>query len=185
MKVKSLLCGLVCLCLLSGCSGQPEQGTESSKQENITTSSSQTETTKTTTAPTTAVEEKHSSPEKAIEEFCRTYSSNDTEACKKIVPPDFLYYQDLNSNESTNDSWNPNNDKIEIREFKQNIKLEKGEEMYEWYMNYYTAIKSTNAEKITFYTTSAIVDWGDGEEIMQIDFFCVLENGKWYAVLAD
>lgn len=181
MKIKSILCGLVCLCMLSGCSSQPQQEAESSKSENTITSSSQAET---TTIPATTVEEKHSSPEKAIEEYCRTVSEHDVEACKKIVPPDFLYYLDL-KDEPVDDAWLLNTGKIELREFKQNIKLEKGEEMYEWYMNYYTAIKSTNAEKITFYTTSAITDLGNGEEITQIDFFCVLEAGKWYAVMAE
>lgn len=174
MKIKSILCGLVCLCMLSGCSGQPQQGTES-KQESAN-ANSQTETTITTTVPTTAVEEMYSSPEKAIEQYCKTFSAKNTEACKKIVPPDYLYYIDANKEENNAVGYwigegENNTDKIEVREFKQNVKLEKGEEMYEWYMNYYTAIKSTNAEKITFYTTSAIVEWDDVEKIMQIDFF--------------
>lgn len=79
-----------------------------------------------------------------------------------------------------------NSDKIRVTEFKSNIELEKGEEMYEWYLNYYTAIKSTNAEKITMYTTSAVVsDSIEEEQTADIQFFCVLEEGKWYAIIAD
>ena len=66
MKVKSVLCGLVCLCLFSGCGSQPQQMVESSGQETI--NSSQAETT--TTTSTTIVDEKYSSPENAIQFYC-------------------------------------------------------------------------------------------------------------------
>lgn len=52
MKIKSILCGLVCLCMLSGCNGQPEQ-TPLSTPEATTTTSEQTETTTAEAPPTT------------------------------------------------------------------------------------------------------------------------------------
>lgn len=188
MKIKNVLCAVLCMCLLSGCSGQ-QQGTESGKPESAVNTSGQAQTT--TTAPTAAAEEKHSSPEKAIEEYCKTFSDKNIESCKKIVPPDYLYYIDANKEENPNAGWwvgsgENNSDKIRVTEFKSNIELEKGEEMYEWYLNYYTAIKSTNAEKITMYTTSAVVsDSIEEEQTADIQFFCVLEEGKWYAIIAD
>lgn len=253
MKIKSIFCGLVCLCILSGCKNQPEQistnefetitaiinesdqtttsesenTTNISKLEHSSTNDSESETISTESdtdremqstienssestvqstnnasdnlstsgnqseqASNSVTETKHSSPENAIKEYCQTFSDKNVEACKKIVPPDYLYYIDENKEENPNAGWwlgtgENNSDKIRVTEFKQNIKLERGEEMYEWYLNYYTAIKSTNAEKITMYTTSTIVDFGYGEEQTESDFFCVFENGKWYAVIAD
>ena len=55
MKIKSLLCGLVCLCLLSGCSGKPEQ-IPTSEHGTTTTVSEQAETTTTEVPTTTATE---------------------------------------------------------------------------------------------------------------------------------
>lgn len=56
MKVKSILCGLLCLCMLSGCSGQPEQ-TPTSIPEATTTTSKQNKTTTTETLLTTSTTE--------------------------------------------------------------------------------------------------------------------------------
>ena len=89
MKLKIILCAVLCMCLLSGCSGQ-QQGTESGKPESAVNTSGQAQTT--TTAPTAAVEEKHSSPEKAIEEYCRASTEENVEDLMKIVPPDYHYY---------------------------------------------------------------------------------------------
>ena len=184
MKLKIILCAVLCMCLLSGCSGQ-QQGAESGKPESAVNTSGQAQTT--TTAPTAAVEEKHSSPEKAIEEYCRASTEENVEDLMKIVPPDYHYYLDANNDGGDSAAaggigiFN-----IRVTEFKSNIELEKGEEMYEWYLNYYTAIKSTNAEKITMYTTSAVVsDSIEEEQTADIQFFCVLEEGKWYAIIAD
>lgn len=185
MKIKSIFCGLVCLCLLSGCSGQPQQKTESSKSENITVSSNQSQS-----VSTPAVAEEHSSPEKAIEQYCKTFSAKNIDACKKIVPPDYLHLLEAVNQENT--AWTigggeNNTDIIRLAEFKEKNELAKGEEMYEWYLNNCTATKSTNAEKIMMYTISAYTPSplevpGDEGEAQDIPFICVLENGKWYAI---
>ncbi len=69
MKLKIILCAVLYMCLLSGCSGQ-QQGRkrETGERGKYQRSGADNET-----APTAAVEEKHSSPEKAIEEYCKTF----------------------------------------------------------------------------------------------------------------
>lgn len=180
MKIENLFCGFVCLCLLSGCSGQLQQGTESDKPENITTSRIES-------LSTPAVAEEHTSPEKAIEQYCQASTEKNMEDLMKIVPPDYHSYLDSNSNgENGFVTGRLGMFNIRVTDFKNNIALEKGEEMYEWYLNYYTAIRSTNAEKVTLYTTSVVVsDSAEKEQTVDIQFFCVLEDGKWYAIIAD
>ena len=188
MKIKNVLCAVLCLCLLSGCSGQPQQGTESGKPESAVHTSGQAEIATTTTAPTTAVEEKHSSPEKAVEEFCRAYGQGDIEAFKKIVPPDFVYLMNsrpdfISGLEEEFQSYHPFS--MRVAEFRQNIEIEKGEEAYTYYLQAFTEIGSTNAEQITIYTVpyyvgEDLVDSGDDNW-----FYCVLEKGRWYAITVE
>lgn len=180
MKIKSLLCGLVCLCLLSGCNGQPKQGTESSKEENITTSSSRTETTSTTTAPTTAVEEKHSSPEEAIKFYCNSINEKDIPACKTIIPPDFL-----ESMLSENLQYVVPTNLLEQIEVKQFIKFEDVSDVNIW-----SVFPDSQQLKICYvdvYIEYIDKDmYGEGKVITGMPaFICSYQQGKWYVMMNE
>ncbi len=110
MKVKSIFCGLVCLCMLSGCSGKPEQ-MPTSELETTTTASEQTETTtteslstitatqaeQTTEAPTT---EKTEAPTKAPTKAPQTKDQPPTTTLKNI--PKFIWCDVSKTTENVN-----------------------------------------------------------------------------------
>lgn len=89
MKIKNLLCSLVCLCMLSGCSGEPQQETESNKPENIMTSSvgEHTESSEVISDETTST---------TLESNTIEPSSNSSESNLEIIakPGDVLYDKD-------------------------------------------------------------------------------------------
>lgn len=177
MKIKSIFCGLVCLCMLSGCNSQPQQGTESSKQDNTITSSSQAETSITSA---TAVEDKHSSPEKAIKFYCDSINEKNVPACKTIIPPDFL----KNMLSENLPYVIPTNllEKIEVKQF---IKFEDISDVNIW-----SVFPDSQQLKICYvdvYLEYIDKDmYGEGKVITGMPtFICSYQQGKWYAMMNE
>lgn len=84
MEIKRLLCGLGCLCLLSGCSGTGDKSHSNADLSQVITSSQGNN------SSAASEDDNQSTPEKAILEFCEAFNKGDLEKTKTLMPQDFI-----------------------------------------------------------------------------------------------
>lgn len=127
-----------------------------------------------------AVEDKHSSPEKAIKFYCDSINEKNVPACKTIIPPDFL----KNMLSENLPYVIPTNllEKIEVKQF---IKFEDISDVNIW-----SVFPDSQQLKICYvdvYLEYIDKDmYGEGKVITGMPtFICSYQQGKWYAMMNE
>lgn len=182
MKIKSLLCGLVCLCLLSGCSETGDKSNSNADLSQVTTSSQGSN------SSAASENDSQSTPEKAILAFCEVFNNGDIEKAKALMPQDFIRTIEENQLEYFKNASIEND---YLPDFMRGVFVDKfvrSEEAKDPRMLEYFP----DSEKVLIYYVNVSVPSSDNETTGNYDevenfglFACALQNGKWYVAMNE
>ena len=179
MKIKSLLCGLVCLCLLSGCSGTGDNSNSNADLSQVPTSSQGSN------SSAASENDSQSTPEKAILAFCEVFNNGDKEKAKALMPQDFI--RTIEENQSEYGELVANF----LPDFMRGLFIDKFVRSEEA-KDPRTLELFPDSEKVMIYYVNASVPSSDYETTGNYDrvenygmFACALQNGKWYVVMNE
>lgn len=182
MEIKRLLCGLGCLCLLSGCSGTGDKSHSNADLSQVITSSQGNN------SSAASEDDNQSTPEKARLEFCEAFNKGDLEKTKTLMPQDFIRTIEENQleyfkNASIEDDFLPDFMRgVFVDKFVQSEEA-KDPRMLEYF---------PDSEKVLIYYVNISVPSSDNETTGNYNkaenfglFACALQNGKWYVAMNE